>query len=292
MREILQLVLNGIALGAGYGLVAMSFALIYRTVHFFHFTHAAIYAIAAYVALIISRSSIGAAAAMVAGALGAALVSGVLDVCIYEPLRGQGASPVVMLLVSLGLTIAIQNSISLGFGDAMRMLPGVPGGQRIYGVLGAGLTYTQLTVVVVGVVGCLALVLFLRLSPIGKALRAVADDEELASIRGVNSARTRLWAFVTGSFFAGLAAVVVAFDTGIRPTTGFSAMLIGVAGMIVGGITSIYGAFLGGFCIGLAQQLAVALVDSKWQGSTVFVIMIIFMIARPEGILGGKKVVT
>jgi len=123
---------------------------------------------------------------------------------------------------------------------------------------------------------------------VGKALRALANDPELARLSGINSDRYIMYAFAIGSFLAAVAAIMISFDTDMAPTMGFNALVMGVIAVIVGGIGSLPGAALGGLLIGLAQNLGVWQLPSKWQDTIAFVILILFLLFRPYGILGKK----
>ena len=122
----------------------------------------------------------------------------------------------------------------------------------------------------------------------GKTLRALANDSELAKLSGINSDRYILFAFAVGSFLAAVAAIMISFDTDMTPTMGFNALVLGVVAVIVGGISSLPGAAIGGLFIGLAQNLGVYWLPSKWQDTIAFVILILFLLFRPYGILGKK----
>lgn len=286
MATAAQLIVNGLISGAGYGLIAVSFAIIYNTTHFFHFAHAAVYTVAAYVAL--SLTAIGylsTPAALLGSFAAAGLLGGLMELSVYRPLRNRKASPIILLLASLGLLIMLQNCISLIFGDGTKLLPGSVAAEGIH-VLSARITWAQLTIVVVsfGLYSLVALVL--RYSRAGRTMRAVGNEPELARIMGVDSARSILTAFMLGSLLVGVAAVLVAYDTGLRPTMGFNALLFGVVAMVVGGIGSVSGAFLGGLIIGFVQQTGAWVLPSKWQDVIVFLILTFFLILKPKGLLG------
>jgi branched-chain amino acid transport system permease protein len=117
----------------------------------------------------------------------------------------------------------------------------------------------------------------------------LANDAELAQLSGINSDRYIFYAFAIGSFLAAVAAIMISFDTDMTPTMGFNALVMGVVAVIVGGINSLPGAALGGLFIGLAQNLGVYWLPSKWQDTIAFVILILFLLFRPYGILGKKK---
>jgi len=117
-------------------------------------------------------------------------------------------------------------------------------------------------------------------------IRAIADDQALAEAMGVPIERSILLAFGIGSAIAGVAAVLVAYDTSFSPTMGFHALLFGVVAAIVGGIGSISGALLGGLLIGFAENFGVWRLPTQWQDTIVFVILVLFLVLRPEGFMG------
>jgi branched-chain amino acid transport system permease protein len=117
-------------------------------------------------------------------------------------------------------------------------------------------------------------------------LRAVANDSELSSALGLNSGRVIAVAFALGSALAGVAAIFIAYDTDLTPMMGFRAILMGVVAVIVGGVGSIPGALVGGLFVGLAQHLGVWKLPTQWQDAIVFLILIVFLVLRPQGFLG------
>jgi branched-chain amino acid transport system permease protein len=123
-------------------------------------------------------------------------------------------------------------------------------------------------------------------SRVGMLLRAVACDSELARVKGLPVDLVKLVVFGIGSGVVGLAAIIAAYDTDLTPTMGFNALLPGVAAAIVGGIGSIRGAFFGGLLIGFAQQFGGWQFHTHWQDAVVFVILIGFLILRPQGFFG------
>jgi len=130
---------------------------------------------------------------------------------------------------------------------------------------------------------------FIQKTKLGKAIRAVSDDSIAANVVGINPEKIILTSFAIGSALAGSAGILISFETNIEPTMGFTAILKGVIASIVGGIGSIPGAVLGGFFLGLAENLGIWKIQAGWKDSIAFVILIIFLLVRPWGLLGTKK---
>ena len=131
----------------------------------------------------------------------------------------------------------------------------------------------------------------LRLTAIGRMIRAVASDPELATVVGLPSDRAMLIAVAAGSAVAGLAGVLVGYEQNLSPMMGFSGLLVGIVAAIIGGAGSVGGTLLGGFLVGLAMHLGVWNLPTQWQQAIVFIVLIAFLLARPQGILG-KRVKT
>lgn len=282
---VFQLIANGVIAGSIYALVALGFGLIYSTTRFFHFAHAAIFTTGAYLAYSGWLLGFSLTVAIPLAIGGAAILGALLEVGVYRPLRRNGASSLILLLASLGLLIVIQNAISLIFGDDTKTMRGnvVTEGLSVFGTRVTPIQISVITVSVLLLAVCWA---FIEYSSKGKAMSAVANDPELSRIVGIDSDGVILLAFALGSALAAVAAILIALDTDMTPMMGFNALLMGVAAAIVGGIGSIPGSMLGGLLVGLAQHLGVWKLPTQWQDAIVFVILILFLLLRPQGFLG------
>lgn len=283
---ITQFIVNGVIAGSVYALVALGFSLIYGTVRFFHFAHGAIYTLGAYLAFsFFVMFHFSFVPSVVIAVVLAGLVGMAIELVIYRPMRRRKASNTVLLVASLGLLIVLQNVISLVFGDATKTIRQGSFGPG-YDVVGARITSIQAIIIGVSIGLCLLTWVILRFTRFGRRVRAVANDSNLSAIVGVDTDRVILLAFAFGSALAAGAAILISLDTDITPTMGFGALLMGVVAAIVGGVGSIPGAMLGGLLVGLAQQLGVSKLPTQWQDAIVFLILIAFLIARPQGFLG------
>ena len=154
--------------------------------------------------------------------------------------------------------------------------------------MGGVITDIQILILIVS---CLVLIILWSIvdkTKIGKAIRAVADDPVGASVSGIYSERIILYAFGIGSALAGMAGVLISFETNIEPTMGFNAILKGIIASIIGGIGSIPGAVLGGFFLGIIENLGIWKIQAGWKDTIAFAVLIIFLLFRPQGILGTK----
>jgi branched-chain amino acid transport system permease protein len=281
-----QLFINGIIAGSIYSLIALGFALIYSTVRFFHFAHGAVYTAGAYstYAFFILLKLPFLLSAFLGIAL-AAVLGASMEALIYRPMRKRRASNLIFLIASLGLFIVIQNMISLGFGDnTMSLREGLV--REGFNFFGARITSIQLIIIVVSLTFSVLTWIILRFTHVGRLVRAVANDQELSKIVGINSDMVILSSFIIGSALAAGAAILISLDTDMTPTMGFNALLMGVVAVIIGGMGSVPGAVLGGLLVGLAQNLGVWKLPTQWQDAIVFAVLILFLICRPQGFFG------
>jgi branched-chain amino acid transport system permease protein len=278
-----QLFINGLILGSIYALVAMGFGLIFGTTRFFNFAHGGIYASAAYLAYVfkvLCDLNIVLAAAL--SVLCSMVFGMMLELNIYKPLRRKEASPLILLISSLGVFIVIRNILAIIFGEAQRSIR--TGTVRLgLEFLGARITALQGLIIFTSTVFVVILFLFLQKSKLGKATRAVASNPLLSKVAGIDVDRIILFTFAIGSVLAALAAVLIAIEQDIRPDMGLTAVLMGFVAVTVGGVGNIKGAFLGGFLVGLARSFGIWMIPAMWADTVVFVFLIFFLLIRPTG---------
>lgn len=281
-----QVLINGILAGLTWGLVALGFTVVYSTARFLHAAYAATFLVGAYVGVSLSRMT---GVPLVVCALGAVTVGVVLgvavEILVYRPLRRRRSPSLILFLASLAILIIVENAVALLFGSEIQVSPR-RGDQDSLRVLGAQITSVQ------GGSGIAAVALFLftwaftRLSAAGKRMRAVACDPELASAVGIDEKSTLAVAMLVGSGLSGASGFLLAYDTAATPTMGFTVLLLGVTAAIVGGIGSIPGAMLGGLLVGIGQHVGAWFVAPQWQDAVVFVILLLFLLLRPQGFFG------
>ncbi len=301
-----QLIINGIIAGSIYALIAIGFTVIYRTVKFFHLAHGVVYTAGAYFAYTfinslnsltpqlsnsptpqLSNSITLYSLSFFLSIILSAILGIAIDRLVYYPLRRQKASNLIFLLASFGVFIFIQNLIQLIYGAQILTIRTGPIKEGHH-FLGAVITDIQITILVVSIILMILLWLFIQRTKLGKAIRAVSDDPVAANVVGINPEKIILTSFAIGSALAGAAGILISLETNIEPTMGFSALLKGVIASIVGGIGSIPGAVLGGFFLGLAENLGIWKISAGWKDCIAFVILIIFLLIRPSGFLPAK----
>lgn len=285
---IIQYILNGFVAGSAYALIALSFLLIYLPTRFFNFAHGAIFTWGAYFCyscfILLGLPLWGA---ILVGLIMAAGLGVVVEMGIYRHMRQRNATRLVLLLASMGLYVVFQNLISMLFGDSTKSLRT---GQVTEGIalFDGRLTNIQLWIIAICFLSFIIMWIILKFSKFGKAFRAVSNDPELAMISGIESNKIILWSFAIGSALGGAAGILVALDTNITPTMGLNALMLGVVAVIIGGIGSVSGIAIGAFFLAMTQQLGGWQISSQWQDCIAFIILLVFLIFRPEGFLGRK----
>jgi branched-chain amino acid transport system permease protein len=283
---LFQAAVNTIALASVYLLVAVSFAMIFSVTRFFNFGHGAVVTGAAYATLLFkSWLEFSPVVSVCLGIAAAVLLGCLMEMCLYRPLRQRHSSTLILMLASLGLYVVIQHGISLVFDDYTKTIrSGVV--QEGFGLLGARITGVQILTSVAALVVCAGISALLRQTRLGVAMRAVADDPELARVSGVHSDRVILCVFAIGSALAGLAGILIALDVDMTPTMGMNALLMGIVTVIVGGIRSIPGLAIGAMILGASQNLGVLIIGAEWQNAVAFAVLLAFLLFKPQGVMG------
>ena len=218
----------------------------------------------------------------------AAILGIAIERLVYLPLRKNNAPGLVFLIASFGVFIFIQNFLQLAYGAqilSLRTGPVVEG----YQIFTAVITPIQTLIISVSIILFGVLWFIVDKTKMGKAIRAVADDPLGASVSGIYPEKVILYAFGIGSAFAGMAGVLISLETNIEPTMGLNAILKGIIASIIGGIGSIPGAVLGGFFLGIVENLGIWKIQAGWKDTIAFSVLIIFLLFRPEGILGKRR---
>lgn len=285
---LLQLLANGLVAGCLYALVALGFALIYNTTRIFHIAHGALYTSSAYslyVFLVLLRWPLPLAFG--ATLVLSALLGMAVELTVYAPLVKKGTSTLTALLSSLGLYIALVNTIALIFGNETKVLR--PGVEKTYHIGPVLLTRIQVTQALAFGLLFPAMVLLLRKTLWGKAVRAVRDNPTLTQVMGLNLQAIRLSVFALGSALSAVAAMLQALDVGMDPHVGMPVLLTAAVALIVGGVGIFEGTALGAFVLGALQSLIIWKVSARWVDAVTFTVLILFLLFRPEGLLGRRR---
>ena len=286
MAIAVQLILNGIIAGAIYALVASGFSLIYSVTKFMHFAHGAVLALGAYFMYTFAVASgmhfwlavlLTIAFSGIAGAL--------LNFGVYLPLRKRKASAAVLLIASIAL-MTFLNALVLGIWGAD--VKTIPTRNPVFDVLGARVTFIQIIIIAVSAVLLLGLWLLMKKTTLGKAMRAVADNNEVAQTVGINPERIYTYTFIIGSVLAGVAGILIGIEQNLYPQMGVSLIIKGFTGAVIGSLVSVPGSVLGSLILGLAENIGIWWLPSGYKDAIAFVLLFIFLLFKPSGLLGYK----
>jgi branched-chain amino acid transport system permease protein len=281
-----QIIINIVSTSAIFLLIAVSFSLIYYPTRIFHLAHGVIITLGAYfVFLFAVELSIPFVASILLSLIASTIIGVFCDLLVYRPMRKRTSALISFLIVSIGLYEIFQNCISLLFGDDVKIIRSgnIDTGYRIFG---GYITGIQIFTISVSIFLFVFILIFLRKHKTGRNIRAVAANAELAKIQGIDSNHIITWSFFLGSAIAAITGVLIAYDTGLKPTMGFSLLLYGIVVMIIGGIGSSWGLIWGSFLLAIAQNLTSYFLDNNWMDAISFLILISFLAWKPLGFKG------
>lgn len=283
-----QLIANSIVAGALYSLVALGFNLVYGTVKFFDLSYGAIAMVGAYATLFFSQTLGWSVFESVAsGIIFSGMMHFLVNRVVYVPLRKRKATNMVFLVASLGIFTLLQSVIAMIFTNRFHSLS--TGSANTYQIFGGIITDVQIFLVLATFLSTFGMFVILKKTMFGKMIQAVGDDTDVAKIVGIDTEKIIGCVFFIGGCVAGLVGILASFDTGIEPSRGMALLLKGVIAAIMGGIGNIGGGMLGGFLLGFVENFGIWKISAEWKDAIAFGLLILFLLFRPEGIVGKKQ---
>ncbi|RWD63466.1 branched-chain amino acid ABC transporter permease [Mesorhizobium sp.] len=283
----LQLFIDGVVSGCAIGLVSVSFSYFYATTGTFHVAHAGIYTFSAYLAWWLVGLGVPFAAALALAVAFGGVAGYITQRFLYERLSRDAASPLVMMIASIGLLTVLQNVVAILFTpnivqfDLSWRLSHISLG-------GISLSYPQALIFVSSLAIVTALVLFARHSALGKRIRAVTSNPDLAEITRLAPKQVFAIVLAISSAIVAVPGVLIGVDQALQPYTSLLVLLTAVIAMIAGGIGSLTGAFCMSILLAVVQSMSVAFMSGRWSVAAVFGIFIVFILFRPEGLFRSR----
>ncbi|KQW03871.1 branched-chain amino acid ABC transporter permease [Streptomyces sp. Root369] len=282
MDQFLLILVSGLASGAVYGLMGLGLVIIYRATDVVNFALASLATVGLYAALALSERGLPLLLAAVAAIVTTAAVGLVAREAVIRPLaQGELLSALVM---TMGVSLIAESAISTIWDDQPRLFPSLVEGSVSLGSAAVP-AQSLLTIAVAAVAMALVAYLFGRTS-IGTAMRAVAESADTARILGLGSQRIARMAWALGLGLAALAAFLYAPRAGLVPTVLSAPLFRAFAGIFLGGLTSMYGAVIGGLTVGVLDNLAAGYVSAGYRDTFVFSFTILVLLIRPQGLFG------
>ncbi len=289
MGIFIQLLINGLIAGAIYALVASGFSLIYATNKFVHFAHGSVVVASGYcLYFLFNLVGINFWLSVILAIGFGAFFGWLINKTVYERLRTIKAGPAILLIASIALLILIESLILIIFGADVKTIGFIKIVKGLE-VLGAIITPLQIVIIVTSIILLVVLLRLMKKTKIGKALRAVSNGKELVEILGIPSRRLYNWSFIIGSAIAGIAGILISLEQNLEPFIGSTLMIKGFTGAVIGGITSVPGAILGSFLLGIVENFGIWWLPSGYKDAIAFMLLFLFLLFRPNGILGINK---
>ena len=301
MEYFLQQLINGLTLGAIYGLIAIGYTMVYGIIGMINFAHGEVYMIGAFISLItflvlgvvgVSWLPLALLIVLVTAMFFTAVYGWALERIAYRPLRQS--QRLAALISAIGMSIFLQNYVQIAQGARVKPLPPLIGGGVILmeqdGFV-VQLSYLQIIIIVLTIVLMASFSLLINRTQLGRAQRACQQDMKMAALVGINVDRTISTTFVIGAALAAVAGMMVTLYYGVIDFfIGFLAGIKAFTAAVLGGIGSLPGAMLGGVLIGLIEVFWSAYFTIEYKDVAAFSILVLVLIFRPTGLLGRPEV--
>jgi branched-chain amino acid transport system permease protein len=293
-----QQLINGLALGAVYALIALGYTMVYGILQLINFAHGEVYMLGAYLGIIVLGllTATGLPAYSMAltlfitilvSMIFCAAYGAAIERVAYRPLRR--AVKLAPLISAVGMSIILQNFVMLSQGKEYKNIPPLFPSEG-FTIFGANVSPVQVFILGASVLLMIVLTLFIAKTRMGKAMRATSQDRVMAGLVGININQVISVTFMIGSALAAVAGVMVTLYYGVAHFfMGYLAGIKAFTAAVLGGIGSIPGAMLGGFMLGLIENFGASYVSSVYKDAFAFLILIITLIIRPSGLLGQKS---
>jgi neutral amino acid transport system permease protein len=290
LHNVAQTGVNGLSLGAIYALGAVGLTLVYGILKLVNFAQGDFLTFGAYMAYLVNVTwGLPLVVAVFWAMLMTALLGLLFERLLWGPMRAKHAGFLQLILMSIGLAFLLRAIIQWFWSTEIRVLD--VNTTSTVDFLGLRIGQTQLIVVIVGAIVLVAVGLMLRLTLLGKRMRALSDDLELAETAGINTGRVITYTWIFAGALAGLAGVLAGAITDLRPELGFELLLPIFAAVILGGIGDAFGALAAGMVLGVMTEWSTLVIDARWKTAVGFLVLVLALIIRPQGIFGKAKAI-
>ena len=281
--DALQYLVNGITQGSLYALVALGYTMVYGIIRLVNFAHGEFLMIGAMGGYYALHSNLPMPAAILVAMLTSGIVAVVVERIIYRPIRSAGRIPA--LITAIGASLFFQYAGQLVFGADPKTIPPFMT-EKIYTLGEINISNIQICIFMITMAVLVFLWWLTHFTKIGKAMRATSHNLNAAELMGIDTNRIISFTFFLGASLAGLAGMLMSYTMSVDPLMGTNLGIKAFVAAVVGGIGVIPGAALGGFILGIAENLVAGLYKSSYRDAVSFFILIIILLVRPSGILG------
>lgn len=283
----MQQLINGLALGSVYALIAIGYTMVYGIIKLINFAHGDIYMVGAFFGyLIVSNLGLSFIPSLLISMAGCALLGVIIEKIAYKPLRNS--PKITIFITAIGVSLLLENGFRLIFGPNPKPFPQLLN-VKIYKLGSLQINSLQITMLIVSIILVILLQYIVYKTKIGKAMRAASFDTEAAQLMGINVNNTISVTFAIGSALAAAAGVLVGMAyPRIDPYMGIMPGLKAFVAAVLGGIGIIPGAAIGGILLGVAETFTKAFISTKLSDAIAFAILIVILLVRPAGLMGKK----
>jgi neutral amino acid transport system permease protein len=290
LQLVADIALTGLSTGSIYALGAVGLTLVYGILKLVNFAHGDFLTFGAYIAFLINITwGLPFVVAIVGAMVATAILGVLLEKVMWGPMRSRGAGMLQLLLMAIGLALVIRYVIQFIWGTELRQLD--VNRTATVDFLGLSIGRIFFITIIIGIVVLVGTGLMLRFTLLGKRMRALSDNLELAETAGIDTSRVILMTWIFAGAFAGLAGVMAGAITQLQPELGFEYLLPIFAVVVLGGIGNAYGALAAGVVLGVVTEWSTLLIEARWKLAIGFIILILVLIIRPQGIFGRAKAI-
>ncbi len=286
----LQQIFNGMTIGMSYALIAVGYSLVFGILRLVNFSHGTVYAFGANLILYFISLKFGIIPSILVGMISTGILGIFIDKLALEPLRNKKAERITSLITTIGIANIILNLLIVVFGSQKRSFPSIFPQEKI-NIMGISIQYTQLGMFIISIVLMIAMVILVQKTKIGLAMRASEQNMKAAKLMGINVNFIVSFTFFISGVSAAVAGALVSSYYGMAyPNMGYIAGLKAFAAAVLGGIGSLPGSLIGGILVGMSESFAASFLGSEYRDSMAFVILIIVLIIKPNGLFGKKDI--
>ncbi len=267
-------------------LLSMGFGFTLRSVKFFNVSFTGSFLVGGYIMFLLYRIFLfPLIPSLVCSLIIAGLYLAFAYIFIFSPLIRRKGNNLILVIASFGLLIATMATIGMLFGNQATMIARHLSDISTINIFGATLNIVQiLAIIFVPIIVCIFALIRAK-TRFGRAVRAIEDDREVAELIGIPKEKILTIIFFLSGIVAGIVGIIEGFDVGLNPSGGLVYILPAIVASVVGGMKSFWGGILGAFILAIAQKLTVVYIGGTWEQAVPFVILIIILLVRPEGIL-------
>ncbi len=286
----LQQLVNGLTIGSTYAIFAVGYTLILGVLGVINMAHGTVFMLSAYTGLLVaSYFSTNIVVIILSAMLAGALMGMLLEFFVFRPISARNAGPMASLIGTIGISIFLQSFAEKMFGAQTQQFPsGIIEGTLTLGSV--RISYIQILSFFTAILLMVIIGYFINRTKTGRAIRSTAENPEAASLLGINTNKITLITTMLSSALAGVSGVLIGIMyNAIEPTMGSPMSFKGLAVIIFGGLGDVKGAVIGGFILGLTEVFTVAFGVSQFRDAVAFVLIIIILFFRPQGLFGDSR---